>query len=63
MCWTITGMLCGAKPRLVTFDDAAETREMVSADYERHCRGARAIAEQYFDANRVLPSLLAAVGV
>ena len=45
-----------------SIDEAAETLAMVSADYERHCRGARAIAEQYFDANRVLPSLLAAVG-
>ena len=46
-----------------SMDEAAETIDMVSADYERHCRGARDIAEQYFDANRVLPSLLAAVGV
>jgi hypothetical protein len=44
-------------------DEAAEAMDAVSADYERHCRGARAIAEEYFDANRVLPSLLAAVGM
>ena len=32
--------------------------ERVSRDYGEHCRAARAVAEEYFDARRVLPSLL-----
>jgi hypothetical protein len=39
-------------------EEALEGIEAINADYERHCRAARAIAEQYFTAERVLGSLL-----
>jgi hypothetical protein len=39
-------------------DEAAAAIECVCTDYERHCRDAREIAAEYFDARRVLPSLL-----
>jgi hypothetical protein len=37
-------------------DDVLEALEHLDADYERHSRAARAIAEEYFDANKVLPA-------
>jgi hypothetical protein len=37
-----------------TLDEAADKIRDVAAHYERHCRAARNIAEEYFDANRVL---------
>jgi hypothetical protein len=46
---------------LVTFstlDQAIEAVHSVAADYDRHTRAAREIAEEYFDSNRVLPRLL-----
>jgi hypothetical protein len=46
---------------IVTFRDAVEAVrgiEVINSQYERHCRTARAIAEQYFATERVLPSLL-----
>jgi hypothetical protein len=51
---------------VVTFRDVAEALrgvEAINADYGRHRRAARRLAEQYFSAERVLPPLLdAAVG-
>ncbi|HLY03150.1 MAG TPA: glycosyltransferase [Candidatus Cybelea sp.] len=47
---------------LMAFDsleEAALGMERISRDYERHCRAARLLAEEYFDARRVLSSLLA----
>ena len=41
-----------------TPDEASAAIERVSRDYEFHCRAARDIAEEYFDARRVLSSLL-----
>lgn len=41
-------------------EEAAEAIARVSREYERHCRSARAIAEEYFDARRVLSAVLAA---
>ena len=35
----------------------------INADYPRHCRAARDIAAEYFDAGRVLPAMLAGVGL
>jgi hypothetical protein len=35
----------------------------VNADYQRHCRAARAIAEEYFKAETVLKKMLQDVGV
>lgn len=49
---------------LLTFGDTAEAAvaiESVAADYPRHCRWARAFAEDYLDARIVLDSLLGAV--
>ncbi len=44
-------------------DQAAAAVEAVSGDYERHCRAAREIAEQYFDSDVVLGRLLARLGI
>jgi hypothetical protein len=46
-----------------TTDEARAGVDAVAGDYARHSRGARAIAEEYFDAARVLPQLLERVGV
>jgi hypothetical protein len=51
---------------LVTFstlDEAAAGAEEIADDYERHSRAARALAEEHLAAGRVLPPLLAALGV
>jgi hypothetical protein len=39
-------------------EEAAAAIERVCAEYERHCRAARELAVEYFDARRILPSLL-----
>jgi hypothetical protein len=41
-----------------TIDQAAEAICMIESDYDRHCRAARGFAEEYFDAGRVLGSLV-----
>ena len=46
-----------------TFDEALGAVEAINADYERHCRAARAIAEEYFAAERVAARLLADLGL
>jgi hypothetical protein len=46
---------------LLTFttkDEALAGIESINADYENHCRAARNIAEQYFDADKVLAEIL-----
>jgi len=53
--WLAVGEGC------LTFDDvdeAAGAIAEVNDHYDRHCRAARAIAEEYFDAGRVLPRLI-----
>ena len=40
-----------------TAEEALSRAEAISEDYERHARGARAIAEEYFDSDRVLGEL------
>lgn len=45
-----------------SLDEAVERIEAVNADYLRHARAARDIAEQYFAAPRVLNKMLAIVG-
>jgi hypothetical protein len=53
-------------PGLLTFgplDEAAAGVEELSRDYPRHARAARAIAEECFDSDKVLGSLLARLGV
>jgi hypothetical protein len=46
-----------------TPDDAVAGVERIAADYENHCRAARALAEEYFDSDKVLGRLLEEVGV
>jgi hypothetical protein len=49
--------------RFQTMDDAVKALAAVNADYPRHCRAAREIAEAYFDAEKVLRDVLAHAGV
>jgi hypothetical protein len=44
--------------RFSTLDEAAEALAAIEADYERHCRAARAVAEAFFDSETVLPDML-----
>jgi hypothetical protein len=43
-------------------DDVVQAIEELNRDYDRHTRAARALAEAYFDSDRVLNSLLQQVG-
>jgi hypothetical protein len=54
--WLPTGE--GVLP-FTTADDVAAAVEALRGDYERHRRAARALAEDVFSADRVLPELLA----
>jgi hypothetical protein len=44
--------------RFQTLDGAVRALETVAADYERQCRFARALAEEVFAADVVVPRLL-----
>jgi hypothetical protein len=44
--------------RFQTMDEAVRALAQVESDYERHCRLARALAEEYFDARRVVGRVL-----
>ena len=44
--------------RFTSLREAVEALEAINADYERHCQTARGIAETYFDATRVLETVL-----
>jgi hypothetical protein len=44
--------------RFSTLDEAAQAFVSIAADYERHCRAARAIAETLFDGKRVVEKIL-----
>src|SRR2546422_1082249 len=44
--------------RFKTMDEAVRALAQVESDYERHCRLARALAEEYFDARRVVGRVL-----
>lgn len=51
---------------LVGFNTAAEAAagaKRIMADYDGHCRAARAVAEQYFDSDRVLGELISEIGI
>jgi hypothetical protein len=41
-----------------TLQEAARGADLIMQDYERHSRAARALAEEFFDSDKVLPSLL-----
>jgi hypothetical protein len=44
--------------RFSTVEEAADALATIDADYERHCRAARAVAEAFFDARLVLSEIL-----
>lgn len=44
--------------RFHTVEEAARCLDRAVADYERHCRLARALAEEHFDAKRIVQSVL-----
>jgi hypothetical protein len=46
-----------------TLDEAVQGADRIAADYEAHSEAARAIAEEYFDSDRVLGRLLEEVGL
>jgi hypothetical protein len=46
-----------------TLEEAVAGVQEIAGSYERHCRAAREIAEEYFDSDMVLTRLLQAVGV
>jgi hypothetical protein len=46
-----------------TLDEAVANAGRIARDYDVHCRAARAIAEEYFDSDKVLGRLIEEVGV
>jgi hypothetical protein len=46
-----------------TLEEAIAGAGRIARDYEEHCRTARALAEEYFDSNRVLGRFIEDVGV
>jgi hypothetical protein len=44
--------------RYRTVAEAAQAFDSINADYERHCRVARRLAEEYFDAETVVRGML-----
>jgi hypothetical protein len=46
-----------------TLDEAVEGAERIMHDYDSHCQAARAIAEKYFDSDKVLGKMLEEVGL
>ena len=44
--------------RFSTLEEAVEALAAVNADYQRHCRAARELAEAHFDAKRVVDTIL-----
>ncbi len=44
--------------RFRTVAEAADALAAINADYERHCEAARALAESYFDARKVVETIL-----
>ena len=46
-----------------TLDDAVAGAERIARAYDHHCRAARALAEEFFDSDRVLGRLIEEVGV
>jgi hypothetical protein len=46
-----------------TMDEAVAGADAIICDYDRHCRAARLIAEQYFDSDKVIGQLLEEIGI
>src|SRR2546429_3066650 len=55
----VTGVQTCALPICFsTVQQASEAFDAINADYERHCRAARKLAETYFDAKQVVAKIL-----
>jgi glycosyltransferase involved in cell wall biosynthesis len=46
-----------------SMDEALGAIDIINGDYERHCKAARAVAEEYFDARKISQGLLKDIGV
>jgi hypothetical protein len=46
-----------------TMDDVLAAFDAIKSDYQKHSRAAAAIADEYFDASRVLGKLLRDLGL
>jgi len=46
-----------------TLDEAVAGADRIVRDYDRHCLAARALAEAYFDSDKVLSQFADEVGV
>jgi hypothetical protein len=46
-----------------TLEEAVAGAKRIARDYDHHCRAARALAEEYFDSDKVLGQLIEEVGV
>lgn len=46
-----------------TLEEAVAGAESIARDYDKHCRAARTLAEEYFDSDKVLGRLVEEVGV
>jgi hypothetical protein len=46
-----------------TMDEAIAGVEAITRDYEKHCRAARKLAEEYFDSDKVLTRFIEEVGI
>jgi hypothetical protein len=46
-----------------TVEQAVAGVEQIAADYDKHCRSARALAETYFDSEKVLSDFISEVGI
>ena len=44
--------------RFSTLKEAADALAVINADYERHCRAARKLAETYFDARQAAEKIV-----
>ena len=45
-----------------TLDEAVEGAEKIARDYEFHCHAAREVAEEFFDADKIIRRLMAEIG-
>ena len=46
-----------------TLDEAVDQAGRIAGDYEAHSKAARALAEEYFDSDKVLRRFLQATGI
>jgi hypothetical protein len=46
-----------------TLEEAIEGAEKIRSNYEHHCRAARALAEEFFDSDKVLRKLLSEISI